>query len=90
MGTIKDLDPVDVVVVFDDVGALLLEPRLYMLRLNCCPGATDGIDDAEEVEAPPVLVIQDMTTPDNGHGLALIVPTCAYEPAATNGATCCV
>ena len=73
IGTVKDVDPVDVVVVFGGVGALLLEPRLYMLQITGCPRATDAIDDADEVEAPPVLAIQGMTTPDPGHGLAIRV-----------------
>ena len=55
MGTTKDLDPVDAVVVLADVGALLLEPRLYILRITGCPGATDAIDDADDVETPPAL-----------------------------------
>ena len=88
MGTTKNLDPIDVFVVFDDVGALLLEPRPYMLRITGCPGATDAIDDADGVGAPPALVIQSMTTLDPGHGLALMVSTCAYEPAAAGCATC--
>ena len=90
MGAAYYLDPVDVVVVLDDVGAFLLEPKLYMLRITGCPRAPDAVDDVNEVGAPAALVIQRMTTLDTGHGLALMVSTCAYEPAAADCATCCV
>ena len=85
------IDPDNVAVAFGDVGALLLQPRLYMLRITGCLGSTDAIDDADDVGAPPALVIQGMATPDPGHGLAFIVSTGAYAPAAANCASwdCC-
>ena len=72
----QDLVLVDVVVVV--VGALLLEPRLYMLRTPEGPCATDAMVD-RAVEAPPAFVIQGMTTVEPGHGVAVMVSTCPYD-----------
>ena len=89
MGTSKDLALVDVVVVFGGAGALLLEPRLYMLRIAGFPGVMDAIEAVDGVEAPPAPVIQGKTTPDPGHGVAFIVSIGGYVNAAATCCCCC-
>ena len=83
---VVDVVLVDVVVVF--IGALLLEPRLYMLRIPGCPGATDAIPNPA-VEAPPEFVIQGINTLDPGHGVAVMVSMCPCTGGDEFCATCC-
>ena len=73
---------VDVVVV----GALLLAPRLYMLRTPGGPCATDAMVDFA-VETQPAFVIRGMIAVEPGHGAEVMVSPCPYKTCGGAGAT---